>query len=507
MPEKQDYSQSINSLRTKLAQAEVAALKDNIYHKKAFDRLAELENEISAIRTALGEAYQDIQLKDPIEILDASIKHWDKVLEGSEDLPEDQLIDYLQREFQLRIVLTSEVHLPTDSLEFQEGNGKKNLHERQDVNRVRMALDFLLHFKIGDEEISLDDLEITVGKTPRNSSRKRPYWIFKLPEYKIVIFLNNQYGNRTFVIKYESEEQAQAFPNYTKEDLKDLAKLDPRARHFTYSDPNQFREDLAYSINLLHKNISSTPYSTFAEACAAVRSLGIRLHTEYLARHREDPRLPYNPQEIYPQDFKSWGYFLRGKKTNAERAKELYASYEDAKAAVRLLEITSESDYLSKRSLDPKLPADPADKYGDQFLGWKDFTGVDNLIYNPRSKELYGTYGEASDAARRLGISSQPEYYKKRHLDPKLPGHPPEKYKDEFTSWPAFLGTHNISPKYRRSEMYSNYDDASKAARDLGINSSKDYRDKYKKDGKLPSNPKEIYGDQFVDWDTFLGKK
>ncbi len=501
----------IEELKKKAARVETLSLTGNIYHRRSFEALVELESEMHAVREMIGQTYEkffvDHELKEPTQILDASIKHWDKVLEGSENLPEAALIDYLQRHFQVKIALAGSVHIPTDLQEFQEGNGEKTNERGEDVNRVRMALEFLLHFQIDGKKITLDDIEIVVGRIPEKSSRKRPYWVFKLPEYQLAVFINNQYGNKTFVLKYASEDELLSLVEYTKKELKSLAEKNEKVHHFAYHDPGQFKRELAVALTNVHQGLERIkPYATYEEASAAAKALGIRLHAEYIIRYKEDPRLSPKPEKLYKGIFKSWGHFLRDEKTNAERAKEIYATYEEAKTAVKILGIQSESDYHEKRKVDPKLPGDPADKYDDKFLGWNDFTGVDNTISNPRAKETYQSYEEARDAARALGITSKPEYDEKYHLDPRLPGSPEYKYRGVFKSWPDFLGTKNISPKHRRGEFYSSYEEASAAAQALGINSSKEYRKLYKQDPKLASNPKEIYGEKFQDWDSFLGK-
>ena len=104
----------------------------------------------------------------------------------------------------------------------------------------------------------------------------------------------------------------------------------------------------------------------------------------------------------------------------------------------------------------------------------------------------YKTLAEASAAARKLGIRTGPEYSAKRKGDPKLPSTPKDIYPD-WTTWPDFLDTN----------PYTTLAEASAAARKLGIRDSTEYDKRYKSDPKLSSVPYAIYPD-WTTWPDFL---
>ncbi len=71
----------------------------------------------------------------------------------------------------------------------------------------------------------------------------------------------------------------------------------------------------------------------------------------------------------------------------------------------------------------------------------------------------------------------------------------------DFPGWKIFLGG-------KKKEKYPSWQLAGEAARRIGILSSLEYQQKYKQDPKLPSNPQSasVYG-RFPGWKKFLGNE
>lgn len=118
---------------------------------------------------------------------------------------------------------------------------------------------------------------------------------------------------------------------------------------------------------------------------------------------------------------------------------------------------------------------------------------------NKIRESFYLTWQEASEAAKKLNISTVVDYIEKYKQDQKLPSLP-SKYYDAFPGWYKFLGKD-------KKNFYSTWEEASVAAIALGIISMRDYHNngKYKKDSKLPVLP-QVYYPNFPGWHTFLGK-
>ena len=148
-------------------------------------------------------------------------------------------------------------------------------------------------------------------------------------------------------------------------------------------------------------------------------------------------------------------------------------------------------DYFSSYKTDPRLPS-ALDVYYSDFPGFTVFL----------EKEFYSTWQEASRAAIALGIKSINDYRVNYKIDPKLPSFPYKAYQD-FPSWAVFFVKES---RKKFVDFYSTWQEASKSVIALGIKSKIEYKNNYKLDSKLPSNPNLTYHD-FPSWLVFLGKK
>ncbi len=184
-----------------------------------------------------------------------------------------------------------------------------------------------------------------------------------------------------------------------------------------------------------------------------------------------------------------------------------YKTLEEASAAAIALfnklgiEPTS-SSYKKHYKEDPRLPSNPNIHY-DSFTSWPEFFGKEAPV------KKYETLEEASAAAmalfNKLGIEPTSSSYKKHYKeDPRLPSEPNQIY-DSFTSWPEFFGKEAPATKYETLE------EASAAAiallKGLGKGLGKvTYRECYKLNPRLPSNPNKHYA-SFTSWPEFFGKE
>jgi len=143
------------------------------------------------------------------------------------------------------------------------------------------------------------------------------------------------------------------------------------------------------------------------------------------------------------------------------------------------------------------LYKDPLHVLGDtfDFLFTDEQLDILNLIRRI-NEPFYPTWQEASEAAIKLKVKKQTDYYKRYKVNPKLPSQPNRIYKD-FPGWKVFLGG-------EKKSFYSTWQEASEAAIRLLAKTKEDYMDKYRIDSKLSSNPNRIYKD-FPGWKVFLG--
>jgi len=269
--------------------------------------------------------------------------------------------------------------------------------------------------------------------------------------------------------------------NYTKR-----YREDPRLPH----SPHEVYADAGWMgwYDFLGKERPNC-YPTYAEAQAAAQALGIKSHTDYTNRYREDPRLPGFPSRVYAgAGWMDWYDFLGKERPN------WYPTYAEAQAAAQALGIKSHTDYRKRYREDPRLPSTPNEVYVDAgWMGWYDFLGKE-------WPNWYPTYAEAQAATQALGIKSRTNYTKRYREDPRLPHSPNEVYVDAgWMGWYDFLGK-------ERPNWYPTYAEAQAAAQALGIKRRTDYTKSYREDPRLPSNPNDVYaGAGWVDWYDFLG--
>lgn len=166
-----------------------------------------------------------------------------------------------------------------------------------------------------------------------------------------------------------------------------------------------------------------------------------------------------------------------------------YRTYKEAQKATQSLGIKDSIEYRCRYQEDLLLPSSPDEKYASDWDGWPEFLG---------KSSKYETLEEASKAAQVLGFKNRLDYDNNYHKDPKLPASPQTYYKDEWDGWGEFLG--------KSKSKYKTIEEASNAACRLKIKDSKSYRQEYKKDARLPSNPDRTYNEHWTSWESFLNK-
>lgn len=259
-------------------------------------------------------------------------------------------------------------------------------------------------------------------------------------------------------------------------------KKDPRLpsspKKFYKHDWNGWRDFLGQDPQRFHDYIS---------AQMAIKKLGIETSTDYLEKYKLDKKLPSNPSVAYKNEWENWTEFL------GKRKSIIYDSYEEAAKSAAKLGASSRDVYYKTYTQDPLLPRHPNVRYRANWNGWTAYLGG-------TKKSFYETYDEASKAARKLGIKSGDEYRKRYSEDVRLCSSPDVYYKDSWKGMPDFLG-------YSRKTFYATYNEASKASCRLKITTGQEYSKRYKEDPKLPSEPKNHYKHDWVDWQTFLRAK
>ncbi|RJG13654.1 integrase [Pseudomonas cavernicola] len=282
----------------------------------------------------------------------------------------------------------------------------------------------------------------------------------------------------------EAQAAVRALGIQSSTDYKRHYKQDPRLP----SHPHVVYAGIGWEDWYKFLGVEKIELYTYAEAKLAIKRLGLKDSVEYKRRFKEDRRLPSNPHVAYKN--KGWVAFL----DFFDRPNRLiYPTYEEARAAVRVLKIRSVQQYLLRYGEDPLLPHKPDSYYRDcGWVDWYDFFG---------KGKPYSTYLEARAAALALGVKNSTEYFLRRSEDPRLPRSPSNVYaRKGWVNWYVFLG--NESP-----DFYRTYTEARSAVQKLQINNIKEYKKHYSQDSKLPCQPDLVYSDEWVDWYDFLNKE
>lgn len=271
--------------------------------------------------------------------------------------------------------------------------------------------------------------------------------------------------------------------NYTGPVRSDKSLLSVSGTHYDFSFSDEL-EDIVEILRVARMGF----YKTWQEASVATVNLGIKSQRDYKRRYKDDRQLSSTPESFYV-DFPGYDIFL-GREKRRRSISDPYKTWQEASRAAIKLGILSSEEYYTQKLYknDPELPARPSVLYPN-FPGWKKFLGLSSK---------YKTWQEASLAVKKLKIKSMRDFYKNSGKDSRLPRRPASFYKN-WPGWAKFLR------KIDRYDKYPTWQEASIAARKLGLTSFEIYQKNCKKDPRLYYSPYTSYKN-FPGWKKFLGK-
>ncbi|MBU0645875.1 hypothetical protein KJ611_00125 [Patescibacteria group bacterium] len=258
-------------------------------------------------------------------------------------------------------------------------------------------------------------------------------------------------------------------------------ELDPK---LPPNPPRQYANDWRGWDDFLIKKLRDHYYPTWQQASESAIKLNIRSAREYDAKRYLDLRLHSQPRFKYP-DWPGWDTFLQRKPKPARGP--YYPNIYEAAAAVATLGIKTKTEYALRYDEDPRLPADPWNRYKKY---WRSNGGWYGFFNRRKPTKKYANWKICSEAAIRLGIQSQPEYERRYREDPRLYSHPDQKFYrvwKAYGGWPAFLG------RTRRHDAYETLNEVIGAIRKLGIITQAEYLRRFHEDPKLRARPDRTY--------------
>jgi hypothetical protein len=184
-----------------------------------------------------------------------------------------------------------------------------------------------------------------------------------------------------------------------------------------------------------------------------------------------------------------------------------WRSYDDAKKYAQSLKLKNGDGWLKHTKLKNfpnDIPKAPWQAYR-QFKGLGDFLGTGVIAYQ---NKIFRPFNEAKKYIRSLKLKNFETFLKftKNKKFPKdLPVSPHNIYKKDWKNYGDFLGTENISNRYKK---FGKYSDLKKIVSKLKLTNQKDWFLYYKNNelkNRFPRNPQRIYYKEWKGWGDFLG--
>lgn len=187
----------------------------------------------------------------------------------------------------------------------------------------------------------------------------------------------------------------------------------------------------------------------FEEAREFARSLHLDRKEDWFGFVKSDRRprdIPYSPAQIYRSQWQGWGDWL-GTFRIANRCRE-FLPFEEARAFVRTLKIKSHRawrPYSVSGKRPSNIPSHPNEHYGEQFQGWGDWLGTNNVATHFQE---FLPFEEARAFVHILKIKNEKKWnaYSVSGKRPSnIPGNPRFTYGEQFLGMGDWLGTGKIA--------------------------------------------------------------
>ena len=189
-------------------------------------------------------------------------------------------------------------------------------------------------------------------------------------------------------------------------------------------------------------------------------------------------------------------------------------SFQDAKALMQSQGIKTSTEFneWKQDGNRPKdFPSNPSQTYKNKWRGWGDFLGTGNISTRKKEKRKWMSFDQAKALMQSQSIRTFAQFqeWSKSEQRPKdFPSNPNIIYKDKWRGWGDFLGTGNISTRKREKRDWMSFQDAKALMQSQGIRTFAQFKE-WKKAGNrpenFPSNPNQVYTNEWRGWDDFLG--
>ena len=259
----------------------------------------------------------------------------------------------------------------------------------------------------------------------------------------------------------------------------------------------------------------------FSSARRFARSLGLtsaRQWRGFCAAGKCPADIPRSPHYVYRDEgWVSWGDWL-GTGTVAPGNVPL-RPFREARSFVRGLGLRRRAEWFrfcrgecrEKGRRPSDIPADPTPAYRDEWVDWRDFLGTASL---PPGKSRFRSFEQAREYVIGLGLTGTKQWRQlcaDGQVPADIPRSPNGVYRNRgWVSWGDWLGTGAVAS---HKITFRAFTEARAFARGLELASVADWRRYCRRElpgqgrrpADVPSNPYQVYRDEWVSWMDFLG--
>ena len=203
-------------------------------------------------------------------------------------------------------------------------------------------------------------------------------------------------------------------------------------------------------------------FRDFKSAREFVRKLGLKNNKEwriYLKINNIPDDIPKTPEEVYKNEWNSWGDWLGT--GNIGNLNKKFLDFESARNIVRRLGLQDKNkwyDYCKSRNKPIEIPSNPHRTYNNKgWIGYGDWLGTGSVA--PKDM-VFRDFESAREFVRGLklkGSKEWQEYCKSGDKPDDIPTAPHAIYKNKgWTSWGDWLGTGNVATQ-KLSKQYLSF--------------------------------------------------
>jgi superfamily II DNA or RNA helicase len=319
---------------------------------------------------------------------------------------------------------------------------------------------------------------------------------------------------------YKGDKNQFKFPRIVKQrqQTNNLKKPTNKSKANNFKISDEFPLDLNY-VNYVEQNMQSEfatyawwdlkdalnelynrEYISFEEARNIVWSFNLKNQNdwrEFSKTIRKEYGIPSQPEIHYSKEWLSFQDWIG---TNKGSNGKQFLSFEDAKKYVKKLKFKSRNDWSNWKTNRPSnIPSTPRNAYKDEWKGWGDFLGTGTMA--PQNKNIM-TLEQAKKWVKSKKVKTSTEFnnlWKDALLPDNMPKAGAGYYK---VSWPSFLQNGNDKVDFL------SFTKARKYVRTLSLSSQKEWNkySKTERPNNIPSNPKNVYKNEWIGFDNWLGK-